>query len=153
MRKRRAVWMTDHWTVSNFSCTHKSKGGGGRGAVGAAAGDSEVVLTLWVCPSDTFLWQKQAKKLLGQRPGQQQPSLSFSEVSLWETGAAWGSQAVNSSSTSTALGLSLCQRKTPRLPANLETLEKPPVLLLTMPRPDVPSRPLTSLLASHIITQ
>lgn len=93
-RKRRAVWMTDHWIVSNFSCTHKSKGGGGRGAVGAAAGDSEVVLTLWVCPSDTFLWQKQAKKLLGQRPGQQHPSLSFSEVSLWETGAAWGSQAV-----------------------------------------------------------
>lgn len=76
--------MTDHWTVSNFSCTHKSKGGGGRGAVGAAAGDSEVVLTLWVCPSATFLWQKQAKKLLGQRPGQQQPSLSFSEASLWE---------------------------------------------------------------------
>lgn len=41
-----------------------------------------------------------------------------------------GKPSSNSSSTSTALGLSLCQRKTPRLPANLETLEKPPVLLL-----------------------
>lgn len=58
--------MTDHPTVSNFSCTHKAKGEGGRGAVGAAAGDSEVVLTLCVCPLATFLWQKQAKKL--QRP-------------------------------------------------------------------------------------
>lgn len=150
-RKRRAVWMTDHWTVSNFSCTHKSKGGGGRGAVGAAAGDSEVVLTLWVCPSDTFLWQKQAKKLLGQRPGQQQPSLSMGGLSMGDR-SSLGKPSSNSSSTSTALGLSLCQRKTPRLPANLETLEKPLSACCPMPCPDVPSRPLTSLLASHIIT-
>lgn len=92
-RKRRAVWMTDHWTVSNFSCTHKSKGGGGRGAVGAAAGDSEVVLTLWVCPSTPFFGKSKQRSYWAR--GQDSSNLhSLWEASLWETGAAWGSQAV-----------------------------------------------------------
>lgn len=67
-RKRSAVWMTDHPTVSNFSCTHKAKGEGGRGAVGAAAGDSEVVLTLCVCPPALSLAKtsKEATKASGQ---------------------------------------------------------------------------------------
>lgn len=127
-RKRSAVWMTDHPTVSNFSCTHKAKGEGGRGAVGAAAGDSEVVLTLCV-PAGSFFGKNKQRSYKGQRPGQQQPSLSFS---LWETITAWGSHAVMWFHIHSSGAFPVSKENT-QAACQPRNLEKPPILLCPTP--------------------
>lgn len=63
---------------------------------------------------------KEATKAGGQ-DGSHRHSLS--DVSLWEAGAAWEARQTEEPPSSAPLP-SLCQRKTPRLPANLETPRK-----------------------------
>lgn len=101
----------DDLTDSNFSCTHKSGMGEGEGA----AGDSEV-------GARQLPFFGKSKQRSYKARGQDGSHLH----SLWKARAAW--EARQKEAPSSALVPSLCQRKTPRLPANLE---KPPVLLLT----------------------